>query len=181
MQSKGRSIASILTSILILSATAVALLSSIGAVSIGGYRPIVITSGSMQPSISRGDLLLIKKSDDITVGDIITFRPLTGQIDSVTHRVVGIENGLDGISYLTKGDANTTTDVVPIPDERVIGVVVREIPKVGFIALALHNRVFVVLLVLALVLMELTVWMSRNHHLEEIQLTPEGKQHENAI
>lgn len=118
MQSKSRSIASILMSILILSATAVALLSSIGAVSIGGYRPIVITSGSMQPSVSRGDLLLIKKSDDITVGDIITFRPLTGQIDSVTHRVVGIENGLDGISYLTKGDANTTTDVVPIPDER---------------------------------------------------------------
>ena len=66
----------------------------------------------MQPSISRGDLLLIKKSDDITIGDIITFRPLTGQIDSVTHRVVGIENGLDGISYLTKGDANTTTRVV---------------------------------------------------------------------
>lgn len=181
MQIKSRGITSILISILILSATAVALLSSIGAVSIGGYRLIVITSGSMQPSISRGDLLLIKKSDDITVGDIITFRPLTGQIDSVTHRVVGIENGLDGISYLTKGDANTTTDVVPIPNERVIGVVVREIPKVGFIALALHNRVFVVLLVFALLLMELTVWMSRNRHLEEIQLTPEGKQHENAI
>ena len=169
-----------LISILILSVTAVALLSSIGTVSIGGYRPIVITSGSMRPAVSRGDLLLIKKSDDITVGDIITFKPTTGQIDSVTHRVVGIENGLDGISYLTKGDANTTTDVVPIPDERVIGVVVREIPNVGFIALALHNRVFVVLLVLALLFMELTVWMSRNRHLEEIQLTPEGKQHENA-
>lgn len=181
MQSKSRSVASILISFLILSVTAVALLSSVGTVSIGGYRSIVITSGSMRPSVSRGDLLLIKKSDDIAVGDIITFKPLTGQIDSVTHRVVGIENGLDGISYLTKGDANTTTDVVPIPDERVIGVVVREIPKVGFIALALHNRVFVVLLILALLLMELTVWMSRNRHLEEIQLTPEGKQHENAI
>lgn len=180
MQSKRRSVASILISILILSVASVALLSSIGAVSIGGYRPIVITSGSMRPAVSRGDLLLIKKSDDITVGDIITFKPTTGQIDSVTHRVVGIENGIGGISYLTKGDANTTTDVVPIPDERVIGVVVREIPKVGFIALALHNRVFIVLLVLALLLMELTVWMSRNRHLEATQLTTEGKQHENA-
>ena len=180
MQSKRRSVASILISILILSVASVALLSSIGAVSIGGYRPIVITSGSMRPAVSRGDLLLIKNSDDITVGDIITFKPTTGQIDSVTHRVVGIENGIGGISYLTKGDANTTTDVVPIPDERVIGVVVREIPKVGFIALALHNRVFVVLLVLALLLMELTVWMSRNRHLEATQLTTEGKQHENA-
>jgi signal peptidase len=180
MQSKSRSVASILISILILTIASAALFSSIGAISIGGYRPIVITSGSMRPSVSRGDLLLIKKSDEIKVGDIITFRPLTGQIDSVTHRVVGIENDLDGISYLTKGDANTTTDVVPIPNERVIGVVVREIPKVGFIALALHNRVFVVLLVLALLLMELTVWMSRNRQLEEIQLTTEGKQHENA-
>jgi signal peptidase I len=85
MQSKSRSVASILISILILAIASAALFSSIGAISIGGYRPIVITSGSMRPSVSRGDLLLIKKSDDITVGDIITFRPLTGQIDSVTQ------------------------------------------------------------------------------------------------
>ena len=159
----------------------IAILSFSSSLRIGGYQPIVITSGSMRPSVDRGDLLIIKDSNDIQVGDLITFRPSTGKVSSVTHRVVGIQNNAEGIQYFTKGDANNTADLEPVPANRVIGVVVRELPNVGYLALVMHNRLLVVLLVFALLLMELTIWLSSHRHTEKHNPTIERKQHETFI
>ncbi|HBK54047.1 MAG TPA: signal peptidase I, partial [Syntrophomonas wolfei] len=75
-----------------------------------GYKPFIVLSGSMEPTILTGDIVLTKETgpDAIVEGDIITFR--ADQNTAVTHRVteVVIENGTR--SFLTKGDANIGAD-----------------------------------------------------------------------
>ena len=58
-----------------------------------GFRPIYIIGDSMTPEIMKHDIILVKKvaESDIKPGDVITFVKDGG---NVTHRLVGIENGL---------------------------------------------------------------------------------------
>ena len=78
-----------------------------------GYKPVYIESGSMEPEIHTGEIVLLKKCDfsEIRTGDIITFKTMQGY---VTHRLVGTDqNALrEGrAKYLiTKGDANNIED-----------------------------------------------------------------------
>ena len=123
---------------------------------------VVVTSGSMEPVISRGDLLVIEYRDPTDIqagtiedkkGDIILYdshgvweNPIP---EPVVHRVVGkYLNPEDGKYYfITKGDANDDTDPpdisnnieIPVPEDKVIGVVIRIIPEVGKIKLFLDE------------------------------------------
>ncbi len=75
-----------------------------------------ITSGSMWPSLKRGDLILIKginNKNEIEVGDIIVYKNIKG---FTIHRVVQ----LNGKTVVTKGDANNVSDE-PIKYEDIIG------------------------------------------------------------
>lgn len=81
------------------------------------------TSDSMAPVIDEGDAYLVVSSGTIERGDIITFRsPVQDQY--VTHRVVRQTSA----GYITKGDANPTTDqsagTPPVPASAVLGEVV---------------------------------------------------------
>ncbi len=71
-----------------------------------GYRPFVVTSGSMRPSIEPGAIILIKKVDmqDLNVGDTITFSR-EGNVYT-THRIVAIKK--DGTTF-TNGEEFTYT------------------------------------------------------------------------
>lgn len=89
----------------------------------------VVRSGSMQPAISLGSLVLIKKIDNYNQGDIITFlnpKSLT------THRIVGIEETGGVPLYITKGDANETEDDFRVKKELVKGKVTLAIPYLGY-------------------------------------------------
>ena len=75
-----------------------------------------ITSGSMWPSLKRGDLILIKgveNRDEVKVGDIVVY---TNPKGFTIHRIVEI----DGHSLVTKGDANNVKDT-PITFDEIIG------------------------------------------------------------
>lgn len=58
-----------------------------------GFRPVYIIGDSMTPEIMKHDVILVKKvaEKDIKPGDVITF---VKDGSNVTHRLVGIENGL---------------------------------------------------------------------------------------
>ncbi|NLK52748.1 MAG: signal peptidase I [Syntrophomonadaceae bacterium] len=94
------------------------------------YSPRVILSGSMQPGINIGDIVIIKEIDgsQAKLGDIIMF-PLNNM--KVTHRVIAIQER-DGKKYFTtKGDANSEPERDPVSEKNVKGKVVMVIPKVG--------------------------------------------------
>ncbi len=71
----------------------------------------VVTSGSMNPTLKRGDLIFIYKvpASDIKVGDIVVFRVPWSETP-IVHRVVEIYNEGGVEVFITKGDNN------PVPD-----------------------------------------------------------------
>lgn len=166
---------------LLVSLGALLLLSTDRSLAVAGYRPIVITSGSMEPGIARGDVLIISNSRAIKVGDVVTYRPLTGRIDLITHRVVGIEKTNQGLLYYTKGDSNRTADAYPIPETNVAGVSVQRIPKIGLLALLARNTTFLLLAASVLVVSELTVWASTLRRPEKANNTSERNNHVHSV
>ena len=82
-----------------------------GASALGYLHPLIVVSGSMQPGIRTGDLVVgvPRAIEDVAPGDVITLTS-TQTHKLVTHRVVGIEPGAGGFTITMKGDANDTAD-----------------------------------------------------------------------
>lgn len=79
-----------------------------------GLRPLVVRSGSMEPTIPTGSMVLVRcvPAADIRVGDVVAVeRP---DHTRVTHRVVSIEHRGATASLVLKGDANTDPDPEPV-------------------------------------------------------------------
>ena len=93
-----------------------------------GYAFLIVTTGSMNGTIDQGDMVIVKKTNNYSPGDIVTFYEANGKVP-VTHRIVnyGPEEGM----FITKGDANLSTDIEPISVDQIAGEVVSVIPKVG--------------------------------------------------
>lgn len=98
----------------------------------GNYKLLVVESGSMQPSISQGSVIVIKPQDNYSKNDVITALDSSVSKVSVTHRIVGIINTGKYTLYTTKGDANKTADTETRLKQNVIGKVLFSIPFVGF-------------------------------------------------
>ena len=88
-----------------------------------GVGSAVVLSGSMEPEISVGDLLIVSKQESYEVGDVVVFQD--GKL-AVTHRIVSISEN----EVITRGDANNTDDD-PITLDDIKGEVVCVIPCVG--------------------------------------------------
>ena len=91
------------------------------------YEALVVRSGSMEPTIATGGIVLVDRGARTpSVGSVASFRDPDGSL--VTHRIVG----LDGSRYITKGDANTTADDLHRPIAATYGTVVLSAPFLGF-------------------------------------------------
>ena len=97
-----------------------------------GYEQYVVVSGSMEPAIPVGSLVMAKpvKPAELQVGDVIVFYTERHIDTPVTHRVV--ENRIDEREVITKGDANAANDINPVLYENIDGKVARHIPRIGF-------------------------------------------------
>lgn len=75
---------------------------------------VVVLSGSMEPGVHRGDLLLLTNYEErqrLVAGDIVVYK-LPERNVPIVHRIIKIhENSQRGVSILSKGDNN-------IPDDR---------------------------------------------------------------
>jgi len=98
-----------------------------------GWRFDAVLSGSMEPTLHVGGVILIKPVEptDINAGDIIAFRD--GEI-TITHRVIEVITDSSEPSFITKGDANKTVDRSPIPATNVVGEVFFNLPYLGYLA-----------------------------------------------
>jgi signal peptidase len=106
--------------------------------------PSVIVTGSMQPLIYPGDIVLLEKvtSEEqirsLESGDIIQFKR-----DEVliTHRIIEvIDDGLGNLTYRTKGDNNSAEDSRLVDPNDVKGILVKVVPKVGYPTLLIKGR-----------------------------------------
>lgn len=99
-----------------------------------GYRVLQVISDSMKPTIPDRTCIMIKKADqeEIKCGDIITFVSEESEIRGFlnTHRVYDIvEDSETGEQlYLTKGDAHSEPDDLPVRYEQIAGKYVCELP-----------------------------------------------------
>ncbi len=116
-----------------------------------GYEPkysiYTIISGSMVPTINVYDTIINERADDpsdIQVGDVITFvsTSLATPGTTITHRVVGITQDIDGkICYKTKGDWKyNVEDPGCTRFQNVIGRVIIKIPQLGRVQFFLASR-----------------------------------------
>lgn len=97
-----------------------------------GWTPMVVTTGSMQPAINPGDIVMSGAPDDagrgLEVGTVITFEDPARPGGLLTHRIARVND--DG-TYATRGDANTVADSYQVKPRDVRSVGRLLIPGVG--------------------------------------------------
>jgi len=93
---------------------------------VAGLRSFVVLTGSMEPTIPVGSIVVTQIKDLYLPGDIVTY---THEDKKVTHRIIGTnQNG-----YVTKGDANNTNDSFPVFKKDIVGRDILLIPSIGSI------------------------------------------------
>ena len=78
-----------------------------------GYRTATMLTGSMEPGISPGDVVVTvpRATDQVEVGDVVTYNIPIEDHRVETHRVTRVIHRADGtIAIRTKGDANPAND-----------------------------------------------------------------------
>jgi signal peptidase len=96
-----------------------------------GWKPMVVTTGSMQPAINPGDIVLSAPPEDdvrLDAGTVITFEDPNRPGELITHRIDEINP--DG-TYATRGDANSSADSYEVEPEELTGVGRLLVPAVG--------------------------------------------------
>lgn len=107
----------------------------------------VITSGSMEPVIPTGSVVLIQNTKTVTTGDIIAFQSPNTSKEIIIHRLIGLNQSETNDGYLTKGDNNNTADAWIVPATNIIGTVIVTIPLVGYMQQLLQNPLWFMVLV----------------------------------
>jgi signal peptidase len=99
-----------------------------------GWEFDAVLSGSMEPDIGVGGLVVIKPVDgeDVSVGEVISFK-LPGIDTPICHRLIERTETSDGIILRTKGDANEEPDDFVVRTADVIGRAVFYVPYAGYL------------------------------------------------
>ncbi|MFY9488080.1 MAG: signal peptidase I [Solirubrobacterales bacterium] len=142
---------------------------SLGVAILAGLKPGVVKTGSMEPMLARGTLILVKPTaaQRLKVGDVITFtdpdRPAKGL---VTHRIFKIEQEKGQPVFTTKGDANPVPDTWRLKLQKDAGLLKLDLPQVGHLSFLVRSKTGYLLMlgipVLLLSLMALIkIWMPK--------------------
>ena len=110
-----------------------------------GVGASVVLSGSMEPALSVGDLLILQEQTNYIPGDVVVYQ--SGSI-AVVHRLVALE----GENAITRGDANNAFDE-PIPAAAIKGKVIAAIPVLGYLIWAMKTPVGILLTIAAAVIL----------------------------
>lgn len=96
------------------------------------YYIVTVATGSMMPNINIGDVIIVKKVDnieDIKVGDVLVFE--YNKV-FISHRVIQIEKKNNNLNFSTKGDNNESADSHWVTPKEIRGVVKGKIPFIGY-------------------------------------------------
>ena len=102
----------------------------------GGIKLYTVMSGSMEPTIGLGSLILVKGQPGYQPGDIITYKLAEDANNprpkvTATHRIFAIKDNIGQLEFVTKGDANDQPDSGPVRADLIIGKVIAHLPYLG--------------------------------------------------
>ena len=114
-----------------------------------GWRFEAVLSGSMDPALKTGDLVVLSpvNTDAIQAGDIIGYHPPVNPDTLIVHRVSEVDSG-GPASFQTKGDANPAPDAYLVSGDNVVGKVRLSLPWVGQFTMFAQNTLGLFLLLL---------------------------------
>lgn len=109
--------------------------------------PTIVISGSMEPGISTGSLIINKTTpaEDLEVGDVAALPKKGGVL--VTHRIVKIDSVIDNPEFreiTMKGDANNAIDIETYTQKTAL-TPLAVIPIAGYIMSVIINNKIAVL------------------------------------
>jgi len=116
-----------------------------------GYKPLVVLSGSMEPTYKVGSIIYYKKVNpsDLHVNDVVTFH--YNNETFITHRIVNIEEN----NYQTQGDANNTPDYRLITFSDIQGKVSEfSIPYLGYYVNFINNHIYLLFIAFFILLLD---------------------------
>eukprot|EP01083_Nonionella_stella_P076159 207393_1 len=123
----------------------------------GSESPVVVVlSGSMEPTMWRGDILALWMPDTFEVGDIVVFQIKEREIP-IIHRVIQTHTDENGeFRLLTKGDNNQVDDAYGIyaPGQMwlrrddLMGKAVVYVPQAGFLTIWINEQPMVKVVVI---------------------------------
>ena len=111
-----------------------------------GYHSYLVQSGSMEPNILIGDVVITHKKTVYHNNDVITFNSHEAN-RIVTHRIIEVKEGQTR-QFITKGDANTEEDEEQITANDIIGKIIFVIPKLGFLINFSQSTMGLIILIL---------------------------------
>lgn len=131
-----------------------------------GVGAAIVLSGSMEPTLSVNDLIIVKEQESYEVGDVVVFQD--GK-HMVIHRIIE----MNGDTVQTQGDANNAPDV-PIDGASIKGKLAICIPKAGMIVQVLKTPLGIIaILAIAILLMELSYRRDKSQENEELKAIKE--------
>lgn len=92
------------------------------------WRLLTVQSGSMEPAIRTGSLVIVRKINNYQKGEVITYWSEKDSKTTITHRIVEIKDG----QFITKGDANDVIDTISVDKELILGKINLVIPLLGY-------------------------------------------------
>lgn len=109
---------------------------------IGGYSMLEVVSGSMEPNIHIGDMIIIDtEAREFNANDIVTFYDENGSF--VTHRIIS----RTGDMVITQGDNNDSPDP-EFHTSKIVGKYVFKIHGLGFLLKAFQSPMTMVLILI---------------------------------
>jgi signal peptidase len=115
---------------------------------------MVVSSGSMIPTLNVGDIIIVRGVDPstVTIGTIIIFHSPYDYSEPIVHRVIAIDNSGGQLFFHTKGDNNPVQDGWSVPSANLMGVYVAKVPYIGLLSLELRGPVGWILIALLILL-----------------------------
>jgi signal peptidase len=105
--------------------------------------PSVVATGSMEPVIKPGDMIIVEKIscmedvENLKVGDIIQYKKYSYM---VSHRIIEIVEEVDNKHFRTMGDNNSGPDVDLVKPEDLRGRIRFVVPKIGWPTLIIKRE-----------------------------------------
>lgn len=113
-----------------------------------GIKAFIIISGSMSPTIEKGDVVVVHSTEDVVKDQIIAFR---NGSTVIVHRLIDELIVNNKKMFKTKGDFNKSPDIELVSPSKVEGFVFNKIKYIGTPLKFLYDNLFIIVVAAVLI------------------------------